>query len=197
MRIVGRVAGLAVYPLKSAQGVALDEADLTGTGLAGDRRWALTVDGEVVGAKQVPGLAALRVRCRDDALWVEVDGGLRPADARTLAGLLGLTGRVELVEDAAGHPQMASVHLVSRDAPDLPGCGVEPRANIVLELGSPGEERRWLDSRVGIGSGELSVTRLPKRCLGVYAEVIRPGRVRVGDEVRIRTAAPAGVAAGG
>jgi uncharacterized protein len=38
---------------------------------------------------------------------------------------------------------------------------------------------------VRIGEVEVAVTRTPKHCLGVYAEVQRPGRVRVGDRVEV------------
>jgi uncharacterized protein YcbX len=31
----------------------------------------------------------------------------------------------------------------------------------------------------------------PEPCAGVYAEVLRPGRIRVGDAVRVRAASPA------
>jgi uncharacterized protein len=38
---------------------------------------------------------------------------------------------------------------------------------------------------VRIGEVELRVTRRPKHCLGVYAEVSRPGHVRIGDDVEL------------
>lgn len=196
--IVGRVAQLLVYPLKSAMGIVRDQVGLSATGLDGDRRWALTLDGQTVGAKQVPLLESLRVESRDGSLWVYEDGQARPARPETLARLLDLTGReVGLVEDDAGHAQVASVHLVSRDAPGLPGCSAEPRANLVLDLVTPGAERDWLGHSVWIGQSELTVTRLPKRCLGIYAEVPRPGRLRVGDVVRVSIGSSTEAAASG
>jgi uncharacterized protein YcbX len=39
---------------------------------------------------------------------------------------------------------------------------------------------------------ELLVTRTPKHCLGVYADVRVPGRVRVGDAVEVHDPRPAG-----
>jgi hypothetical protein len=39
-RVVGRVAGLWRFPVKSMAGEQLDEAELGWHGLAGDRRWA-------------------------------------------------------------------------------------------------------------------------------------------------------------
>jgi uncharacterized protein len=31
----------------------------------------------------------------------------------------------------------------------------------------------------------LSISQEPRHCLGVYAQVVRPGRVSVGDDVRL------------
>ena len=44
--MVGTVAEIWRYPVKSMAGEKLDSAELTDTGLDGDRRWAL-VDGTV------------------------------------------------------------------------------------------------------------------------------------------------------
>jgi uncharacterized protein len=38
---------------------------------------------------------------------------------------------------------------------------------------------------IGIGDARLLVTRTPKHCLGVYAEVDAPGEIRLGDEVQL------------
>ncbi|HJX43043.1 MAG TPA: sulfurase, partial [Geodermatophilus sp.] len=98
-------------------------------------------------------------------------------------------------EPRSGRPDgSAAVHLVSRQALDraaagvVPaGCGAEdPRANLLLDL--PGatpddDERTWVGRQLRLGSAVLEVTRLPRHCLGVYAEVVRPGTVAVGDAV--------------
>jgi uncharacterized protein YcbX len=95
----------------------------------------------------------------------------------------------------AGAPQVdaAAVHLVSAAAVrraaagEVPeGCSAEdPRANVVLDLGPGGDERTWVGRRLRIGEVELAVSRTPKHCLGVYAEVRAPGRIRVGDRVEL------------
>jgi uncharacterized protein YcbX len=47
MTVVGRVAALWRYPVKSMAGERVDAADVSWHGLAGDRRWAFIRDGQV------------------------------------------------------------------------------------------------------------------------------------------------------
>jgi uncharacterized protein len=180
---VGAVGALAVYPVKSLAGRSVDAAEVRDAGLAGDRAWTV-VDagtGERVTAKSTPQLAGV------------VATGDPGTDTTTLTEVLGRPVRLT----PAGAPQVdaAAVHLVSRAAlrraaaGEVPeGCSAEdPRANVVLDLdtGTGGNERGWVGRRVRIGEVELAVTRTPKHCLGVYAEVRTPGRVRVGDRVEL------------
>ena len=63
------------------------------------------------------------------------------------------------------------------------GCSADdPRANLLLDL-PDADERTWVGRTLRIGEAELEVTRTPKHCLGVYAEVRHAGRVTVGDAV--------------
>ena len=86
-------------------------------------------------------------------------------------------------------PGVAPVHLVSRGAieraaaGEVPeGCSADdPRANVVLTL--DGDERTWVGRELRVGEAVLQVTRTPTHCLGVYADVRRPGRIAVGDAV--------------
>ena len=81
--------------------------------------------------------------------------------------------------ERAREPQVdaAAVHLVSRSAVaraaggDVPeGCSADdPRANLLLELPEGEDERSWVGRTVRLGEVEVSVTRTPKHCLGVYA----------------------------
>lgn len=187
----GRVASLHRYPLKSADGEQLDQVHVGVGGLAEDRRWALTAaDGSVLTAKDAPGLRLARAASRDGQLAVSVGDSPPVTDAPALEALTTLAGTPVTVQDAPGtHQQVAAVHLVSAGAvtaPDAPsGCDPVPRANVVLELAEPGAERGWAGRRLALGGVELRVTRTPARCLGVYAEVLVPGVVRAGDEVRL------------
>ena len=173
---MGRVEQIRVYPVRSLAGTDVPVVEVTARGLAGDRAWTvLGDDGSVLRAKDVPGLA-------------DVPGTGDPgADGRAIEELLGRA--VHLVptpEDGSG---VAPVHLVSRGAiaraaaGEVPeGCSADdPRANLVLTL--DGDERHWVGRELRVGEAVLEVTRTPKHCLGVYADVRRPGRITVGDAV--------------
>lgn len=178
--VVGQVVAIHRYPLKSAAGESLPSCRVDGTGLQGDRGWALSDGGGVLDARKRPELAAWRARVRDGRLEVDPGGGF--VDAGDPATRLGAAQVVQV--EVAAH-QVAAVHVVSAHAPVVPGCDADPRANLVLELEPPGVEREWVGRQLLIGDLRLQLTRLPKRCLGVYGTVGRPGTVTVGDEVRL------------
>lgn len=84
-----RVAGLFVYPLKSAAGIALERATLDAFGIRHDRRWMVTApDGTFVTQRDEPRLALVRTALEPDALRLDADGAgtlrlpLDPAGAR-------------------------------------------------------------------------------------------------------------------
>lgn len=172
---------LWIYPVKSLAGRELPAVEVGTGGLGGDRAHAVVdaATGERLRAKNAPALAEM------------VPSGDLEADTLTLTEVLGRPVRLE----PAREPQVdvAPVHLVSRRAieraaaGDTPeGCLAEdPRANVVLDLDGDADERAWVGRTVGLGEVRLRVTRTPKHCLGVYAEVERTGEVRVGDPVRL------------
>lgn len=171
-RVVGRVEQLWLYPVRSLAGMAVPAADVVPTGLAGDRaRTVVDGQGRPVLAKDAPALASL-----DPA----------GADAASLSAVVGRPVRLAALPPGPG---VAPVHLVSRGAieraaagevPD--GCSADdPRANLVLTL--DGDERTWVGRELRVGGAVLEVTRTPKHCLGVYADVRQAGRITVGDAV--------------
>jgi len=176
-RPIGRVEEIWIYPVRSLGGRAVDACDVGPAGLAGDRVWTVVgPDERIVRAKDEPAMRAL------DATG---DPG---TDERALAAALGRP--VHLVATPAEGTGVAPVHLVSRQAVDraaagdVPeGCSADdPRANLVLSL-TDDDERAWVGRTLRVGGAVLQVTRTPKHCLGVYADVRRPGPVRVGDPV--------------
>jgi hypothetical protein len=164
-----------LYPVKSLAGTSVESAEVRAEGLAGDRaRTVVDETGRPVRSKDAPVLAGLS----------PVD-----ADAATVSAALGRPVRLEALPSSPG---VAPVHLVSRQAieraelGDVPeGCSADdPRANLLLDLEDV-DERGWVGRTVRIGEAVLEITRTPKHCLGVYAEVRHAGRVTVGDAVLI------------
>jgi uncharacterized protein YcbX len=173
---VGRVEQIWIYPVRSLAGTGVPAAEVTPQGLAGDRAWTVIGDDDsVVRAKDAPGMADVTATGDPDA------------DAAALAEVLGRP--VRLAPTPAEGAGVAPVHLVSRGAIEraaagqVPeGCSADdPRANLVLTL--DGDERQWVGRELRVGEAVLAVTRTPKHCLGVYADVRRPGRITVGDAV--------------
>jgi uncharacterized protein len=177
----GSVVQVSVYPVKSLAGRTVREAEVGPAGLVGDRVWTVVdaTTGERVTVKSTPQMAEV-VATGDDE-----------ADTITLTEVLGRPVRLQRTEQ----PQVdaAAVHLVSRSAidraagGDVPeGCSADdPRANLLLALDDGADERDWVGRALRVGDVELTVTRTPKHCLGVYAEVRTPGRVRAGDRVEL------------
>jgi uncharacterized protein len=180
--VVGQVAAISVYPVKSLGGHRVSAAEVDTAGLRGDRA-SVVVDagtGEPVTVKTTPELREV------------VATGDTEADTRTLTEVLGRPVRLD--RSAAGpRVDAAPVHLVSRGAVDraaegdVPeGCSADdPRANLLLQLHGGADERSWVGRRLQVGEAVLDVVRTPKHCLGVYAEVRAPGRVVEGDTVTL------------
>jgi uncharacterized protein len=180
--IVGTVAGVQVFPVRSTAGQQRPSADVTVTGLVGDRAWVVVgEDGAALRAKDAPGLAGVATT------------GLPDVDTALVSAAL---GRPLALAPATPGPGVAPVHLVGSRAVrraaagEVPeGCSADdPRANLLLEVDA--DERSWVGRVLEVGSAVLQVTRTPKHCLGVYADVLVPGRVAVGDPVRLREAGP-------
>ncbi|NNH23691.1 MOSC N-terminal beta barrel domain-containing protein, partial [Pseudokineococcus marinus] len=194
-----------------SRGEELERAHVTVGGLAGDRGHVLVDgDGRVLRGRDAPALAGLVAALEGDRLVVRDADGLR-LEAEGLAAATGVPGAGTARADdhgaAPGGSAVAPVHLVSVGAeagPGAEGCDPDPRANVVLDLGAgtdpgagpetwtgegegrpgPGAERGWVGAVLAVGGARLVVTRTPKRCLGVYADVLVAGEVAVGDVVR-------------
>jgi uncharacterized protein YcbX len=179
---VGTVGQISVYPVKSLAGRTAEAAEVGPAGLAGDRVHAVVdaTTGERVTTRTAPEMREV------------VATGDVEQDTVTLAEVLGRPVRLA-ASDAGPQVDAAAVHLVSRQAiaraaeGDVPvGCSAEdPRANLLLHLAEGADERAWVGRRLHVGEVVLDVVRTPKHCLGVYAEVRVPGRVAVGDPVRL------------
>ena len=196
--VVGRVAQVWVFPVKSMQGASLEAADVVDGGLAGDRGWAVVdADQQTVTAAQEPRLREVAPRLLDGELRLDVPGAQAGLAADTAGeALSGWLGRpLHLAHrEGTGFVDVAPVHVVSRrsmadaaeHAETCDACDISaPRANLVLELdaGTAGTERDWSGGTVRVGEAVLRMVQHPDHCLGAYAEVASPGRVAVGDLV--------------
>lgn len=175
---MGRVEQIWLYPVRSLAGTAVPAVRLLPTGLAGDRsRTVVDADDAILRPRDAPEMRHL------------TPTGDRDADAAALTAVLGRP--VRLVDTPPEPAGVAPVHLVSRgavvraavgDVPD--GCSADdPRANLLLSLGGDDDERSWTGRLLRVGDTVLRVTRTPKHCLGVYADVVTPGDIHVGDPV--------------
>jgi hypothetical protein len=199
---LGQVVDVRSYPVKSMDTVSIPSAEVGAAGLAGDRSWSVVgEDGRILSARAVPALLDVRATPGPDGPQLLLPGQASavsgPDAEAALSAYLGATVRLRPVE---GSGQMvAPVHLVSVQAmaqaraggaDDGTECEIEePRANLTVDLGpdAPDDvERSWLGQQVRLGSVVLRVTALPKHCLGVYAEVVTPGAVNLGDAVETR-----------
>jgi uncharacterized protein len=175
-RPAGRVEQIWIYPVRSLAGRRITDVAIEAGGLTGDRAWTAVDDDGVLRAKHHPAMREVAA------------SGDPAADAAALTAALGRPVRLEPTTAEPG--DVAPVHLVSRQAidraaaGDVPeGCSPDdPRANLLLAL-EDCDERTWVGRLVRVGDAVLEVTRTPKHCLGVYADVRTPGEVRVGDAV--------------
>jgi len=83
---MAHVARISIFPVKSLDGVAVDETRVLEAGaLEHDRRWRLVdADGRVINAKRVPGLAAIRAAV--DPAAGRIDLAIDPAAVTAAAG---------------------------------------------------------------------------------------------------------------
>ncbi len=164
--MLGTVTTLRRYPVKSMLGEDLDTSDVSHRGLARDRRLAVVSrrTGKVASAKYPRlwrDLLTLSASALDDTA---LDDAALDAARITLPG--GKTVRSTL-RVIARTPRCSVPTLAHGDLPrDTEALRVLARHNRVTPLAG-------LD---------------PEPCAGVYAEVLHPGRIRVGDAVRVRAA---------
>lgn len=176
------MARIWIYPVKSMGGSSPDRVRLGPAGPEGDRAWSV-VDadsGDVLRGRNVPALEGIPATGDPDA------------DTRAVSEALGRPVLLRAAEQGSA-ADVAAVHLVSRQAidraaaGDVPeGCSADdPRANVLLDLPEGEDERAWVGRDIRIGAAELAVTRTPKHCLGVYAEVRQSGEISVGEPVHL------------
>ena len=202
----GHLEHIWVYPVKSMRGQALRAALIDADGIVGDRAWSVcdTETGQTLSARRVPVLAEVTARTGvGGEIFLDVPGeppGTSGADAD--AALSRHLGRdVHLVRaDAGSFADVAAIHLVSTAAIAAaaaagqacgPGAAEDPRANLIIAMRDENHddkepEHGWVGREVVVGSAVLRVSRTPKHCLGVYADVLVPGTAEPGATLLVR-----------
>ncbi len=197
--VVGQLAGLRRFPVRSLGGEQPNECLIQGSGLAGDRIYDLFDDeqGVALSSLTVPFLLRYRARLLDPmvrgsdlAAWIRVrlpDGSEReltdPAWLEDIARRCGRHVRLRAREDA--HAEIAPLHVLSvqtvRFVEKQYGGPLEParfRSNILLDLpdGRPFEEDRWIGRQIWIGDVLLEIVRQCERSIVPSLDADTPER---------------------
>lgn len=195
--MVGTVAEVWRYPVKSMAGERLDSCPIALTGLEADRRWAL-VDGKanragkLFTATEDKQLMTYHARLRGDEVEVVTpEGDARHLDDALVAAVAHASGRPLTMRDNAGanfdDSPVLVVNLASVAAFGLAaGTTVDHRrfrANLYVEGFEPDEEARWIGRRLRVGAAELEVVKRCERCVVITHDpdttVTSPALLRV------------------
>jgi MOSC domain-containing protein len=222
--VMASVVELWRYPVKSMAGERLDSCTVTGSGLDGDRRWAL-VDGaphragKLLTIKHHDRLLTYHARLAGGGVDVSTpDGTTARLDGDVVRRLELESSRPLVLRELPGG-NFDDAHILIVNLASVAVLGLEAgmkvdhrrfRANLYVEGIEPDEEVGWVGRRIRAGDAELEVTSRCERCvvitkdpdtteaapellrllaerhdesMGVYCQVVRPGRVAVGDHV--------------
>jgi uncharacterized protein len=195
MTVVGRVAGLWRYPVKSMAPEELDEAEVSWHGLAGDRRWAFIRDGQVhsgfpwLTLRDRPELAHYRPRYtepdRPDASAALVrtpSGGEFDVADPALAAELGPGVRVLKQNRGTFDTLPLSVLTVQSLASlgRLAGTELAPgrfRPNLLVDAAGCGfPEDAWVGRALRIGGLRMRVDKPDLRCVVITIDPVTLAR---------------------
>lgn len=209
------VAELWRYPIKSMRGERLQEAAVDVDGIAGDRTlMVFDGDGRFITPRTRPRLLALSASVGADGEPL-VDGRPwdSPAAAAAVCGAAGPDARLE--SSAGHDRRFDDTPLLVATDGAIESLGIDGRRlrpNLVVTGVEGLGERDWPGHVLRVGGVELAVSRLCKRCVvttlhpdtleqdaevlatinadydervALNCEVMRPGRLRVGDPVEL------------
>lgn len=179
--IVGRVASLFRYPVKSMAAEPLPVVEVSWQGFEGDRRWAFVRAGQARNGfpwftlRQHPGLYGYRPVFGKPVLVYTPGGDKYEVDDPALAAELeAAAGPVFAQKLDRGTFDSAPLSLLSTQTADAVGAyvgtSVSPlrfRPNIVVETvaGTPFAEDSWVGTTVSVGPVRVHVQQRDKRCM--------------------------------
>jgi hypothetical protein len=197
MTVIGHVAALWRYPVKSMQAEALDAVEVSWHGLAGDRRWAFIRDTQVrsgfpwLTIRELPELARYRPRLRDPArpdagsVLVRTPGG-RELDVADPALAAELGAGVRVIKQDRGVFDSLPLSVLSTQA--LAGLGQLAgrdlaaqrfRPNILVDAPGPGfPEDGWVGATLRLGGLRMRVDKPDQRCVVVTVDPVTLDRDR-------------------
>jgi uncharacterized protein len=191
MSVVGRVAALWRYPVKSMAAEELDRVEVSWHGLAGDRRWAFIRDGQVrsgfpwLTIRERPELAHYQTRFAEPdrpnaspTLVRTPSGGELDVADPALAAELGPGVRV--IKQDRGVFDTMPLSLLTRQS--LAGLGrlvgtdlaaARFRPNLLVEAdGREFPEDVWVGRTLRIGGLRMRVDQRDKRCVMVTVDPV-------------------------
>jgi len=191
MTVVGRVAALWRYPVKSMAAEELDTADISWNGLAGDRRWAFIRDGQVYSGfpwltiRELPELAHYRPRFAEpdrpeaSVTLVRTPAGREldvadPALAAELGPGIGVIKQHRGVFDTMPLSLLTTQTLASLGR--LVGAELAAlrfRPNLLVEASGRGfPEDAWVGRVLRAGGLRMRVDQRDKRCVMVTIDPV-------------------------
>jgi uncharacterized protein YcbX len=192
VRVVGRVAGLWRYPVKSMGAEPLDAAEVSWHGLAGDRRWAFIRDGMVrsgfpwLTIREKPEMGLYRPRFaqpdRPDGSQTLVrtpSGAELDVTDPVLAAELGHGARV--IKQDRGVFDTFPLSLITAETLASLGALVPVpldvrrfRPNLLVEApdGGPFPEDAWVGAVLRVGGVRLRVDKRDQRCVMVNVDPV-------------------------
>ena len=197
--VVGRVAALYRYPVKSMRGERIAATQVYWHGLAGDRRYAFVRGGNTsrfpwLTGREVPNLlryapyfaeggdplaAAVRVITPEGGDCALEDAALRDELAVQYGGAISLLQSSRGIPDSAGVSVLGAATV--RDLGERVGATLDPlrfRPNILVETanGEPYEEEDWLGGLLVFGEREdgarIRLNRKDPRCMMVNLDPV-------------------------
>jgi uncharacterized protein YcbX len=194
--VVGRVAGLWRYPVKSMAAESLEQVEVSWHGLAGDRRWAFVRPGlERSGfpwltIRERPEMRDYRPRFRAPELPDSSPTVVRAPTGEeldvvdpALASRLG--DGVRVIKQDVGVFDTMPVSLITRrsvsDLEALTGTELDVqrfRPNLLIDCfeDHPFPEERWVGSTLGVGGALLRVNLRDRRCVVITVDPGTGGR---------------------
>jgi uncharacterized protein len=175
--IVGRVASLFRYPVKSMAAEPLDAVEVSWQGLEGDRRWAFVRAGQARNGfpwftlRQHAGLYGYRPVFGKPVIVHTPAGDKYEVDDPALAAELGPVFAQKIDRGTFDSAPLSLLSVQTADAVGAHvGLSVEPlrfRPNIVVETlsGTPFVEDSWVGGTVCLGPVRMHVQRRDRRCM--------------------------------